>query len=853
MMQRWLIQSLAKWVALVHTHAWATLVAVCLLTCGAAWLALDRFAMNADLGDLVNQEAGWRDDFDRFEALFPDHVKTAVVVVFGAGFKQVEDTAKRIEQEIRRRPDHFRALYAPNNERFFRDHALLYLQPEELEDVADRLAEAQPWLTAVAEDPSLRGILGLLAEGIENELPSGADSTVRLLEDSAGALLQGADPSIHWANEFFPADETRHRLIAVKSNLALSETLANAEVVEELREIIATLGLPPGVSVGITGEVALAHEEIEAAVGGVQLAGWLAVGLLAAAMVLGVRSLKLIVATFAMLAVGIIWTAAYAMLAVGEFNTLSIVFMVIFFGLGVDFAIHFSLRYQEAVNTGEGAIGQALESTVHSVGGAIVVCTLTTALGFLGFWPTEYKGLADLGVICAGGIVIAGLLTFTLLPALFAVLGPISSHVMSIPSSARLVNALIGRRRTVLATFAVLAALALAVAGQTRFDYSVLALKDPGTDSMRTLRRLQENGQATDYALLLVSPGQQALQAIEALPTVDAVISHGDFVPTEQEDKLYLLEDLRFMLGSALDPLRQLPAPVASELRASVAALVQSIEANDDVGRFDGLKEALLELSAGPSQQLQLWQRGVVANLVEEIDWLRRALQVVPVTEDRLPAQVSRRFMGENGERLSIVLPKEDVADVEAMTRFIEGVRAITPTATGRPVLEWGIGGVVVTAFQQALAFALASIAGVLLLMFQSLRYALLVVVPLALAVAFTLALGVLLDMPLNMANILVMPLIFGLGVDSGVHVVDRYRYEGGVSHLMYSSTPRAVVLSALTTVGAFAALSLSPHAGTASIGLLLAIAVSLLLVFTVFLLPVLLSWLADPVRGRRG
>ncbi len=853
MIQRWLIQSLVKWVALVYTHAWATLVAVTLLTSVCAWFALDRFRMNADLGDLIKQEAAWRDDFDRFEGLFPDHVKTAVVVVFGTGFKQVEDTAKRIEDEIRRRPDRFRALYAPGNDPFFRDHALLYLEAEELEDVADRLAEAQPWLTAVAEDPSLRGILGLLAEGIENELPSGADRTVRLLEASAVALLQGGDPSVYWANEFFTADETRHRLIAVKSNFALSGTLADAEVVRELRGIIAAVGVPPGVGVGVTGEVALAHEEIEAAVDGVQLAGWLAVALLAVLLILGVRSWKIIVATFAMLLVGITWTAAYGMLSVGEFNTLSIVFMVMFFGLGVDFAIHFSLRYQEAVNTGEGAIDQALESTVHSVGSAIVVCTLTTALGFLSFWPTDYQGLADLGLICAGGIVIAGWLTFTLLPALFAVLGPISSHVMPIPSSARLVNALIGRRRAVLATFAVLAALALAVADQTRFDYSVLALKDPQTDSMRTLRQLQAHGQATDYALLLVSADAQALQSIAALPTVDAVISQADFLPTDQEDKLYALEDLRFILGSALDPLRQLPAPVASELRASVEALIQSIEVNDDNSRFDGLKRALQELARGPSQQLQLWQRGVVANLVEEIDWLRRALQVSPVTVEEVPAQVRGRFTGANGEGLSIVLPKGEVADVDAMTRFIQDVRAIAPTATGRPVLEWGIGGVVVSAFQQALAFALVSIGCVLLLMFQSLRYALLVVVPLVLAVAFTLALGVLLDMPLNMANILVMPLIFGLGVDNGVHVVDRYRGEGGVSHLMYSSTPRAVVLSALTTVGAFSALSLSPHAGTASIGLLLAIAVSLLLVFTVFLLPVLLSWLSHPVHERRG
>ena len=180
-------------------------------------------------------------------------------------------------------------------------------------------------------------------------------------------------------------------------------------------------------------------------------------------------------------------------------------------------------------------------------------------------------------------------------------------------------------------------------------------------------------------------------------------------------------------------------------------------------------------------------------------------------------------------------------------------MQAVAPTATGRPVIERGVGGVVVASFQQAMAFALAAIGIVLLTMFQSLRHALLIMVPLSLAVLFTLALGVLLDTPLNMANILVMPLIFGLGVDSGVHVVDRYRGEGDVPHLMHSSTPRAVVLSALTTVGAFSALALSPHAGTASIGLLLAIAVSLLLVFTVFLLPVLLSWAARPAPKARS
>jgi hypothetical protein len=106
------------------------------------------------------------------------------------------------------------------------------------------------------------------------------------------------------------------------------------------------------------------------------------------------------------------------------------------------------------------------------------------------------------------------------------------------------------------------------------------------------------------------------------------------------------------------------------------------------------------------------------------------------------------------------------------------------------------------------------------------------------------------LNMPLNMANVLVLPLIFGLGVDNGIHVVDRFHRAGDVSHLMHSSTPRAVMLSTLTTIGTFAALILSPHQGTASIGVLLSTAVALLLLFTVFVLPVLLSYLVEP-HGR--
>ena len=111
------------------------------------------------------------------------------------------------------------------------------------------------------------------------------------------------------------------------------------------------------------------------------------------------------------------------------------------------------------------------------------------------------------------------------------------------------------------------------------------------------------------------------------------------------------------------------------------------------------------------------------------------------------------------------------------------------------------------------------------------------------------MAIAVILDMPLNMAYILVVPLIFGLGVDNGIHVVERFLHNKDFASLMSSSTPRAILLSSLTTLRTFASLSLSPHQGTSSIGVLLSIAVLLLLGFTVFLLPVLLG-IVHPDKG---
>jgi len=152
-------------------------------------------------------------------------------------------------------------------------------------------------------------------------------------------------------------EQKHYRLIFLRGKQNFGVALPNAQVVGRLREIIATLATPGDLTVKLTGEVALRHDEVGAATGGVKIAGVVALVLLGVVLAFGVRSLRIVLGTFLVLLVGAVWTSAWAMLTVGSFNTLSLVFLVMFFGLGVDFCVHYSLRVQEAVgmvaDTGE--------------------------------------------------------------------------------------------------------------------------------------------------------------------------------------------------------------------------------------------------------------------------------------------------------------------------------------------------------------------------------------------------------------------------------------------------------------------------------------------------------------------
>lgn len=849
---------LGRWVAALMAisdrRARITLALIVALTLAAGWVVWRYAAVDSDLGKLIKPSGNvtWYAHNERYKEAFPEQQQTAVVVVSGSQAGTVSATARSLAQAFQQAGG-FDFVFAPTQSEDQRRRALYYLSDDDRSN----------WLAGTQYDVMMLNALGgsfdlstLLLTWVDHQQTRPEVPLPTLTESLIAALLAtGTDPDrlardVRTWRHLERSDAGPHYdLIVLKGPQDHADRQPNAALVGHIRSVIETVPTPGDVAVRLTGEVPLAHEEMTDALDGIGIAGTLSLVMLALILGLGIRNLRIIGAIFALLGVGTVWTLAYATLAVGSMNTLSLIFVVMFFGLGVDFAVHLALALREQKSSAGRAVGPSL-----------MVCMLSTAIGFLAFAPTDYRGLAQLGVICAGAMVIATALAFTLLPALFALLNiPQATSIAAdhsprdrtdavatasgVPLSARLILGL---------TLA-LGLLAGWQAQKVEFDYSVLALRDAEKEGMQTLLELQDRGISTDYSIVTLVSDDAAARALrtalQQLPEVGAVQIPGDLVPENQARTQASLAPLRALLATS----PPLPAD-ASDTTARQAPPFESVLLA--LGRLaDGsqtpkvrqtaaaLRDRVASL-ADDRASLAGIDAAIVRAVANDTEDLRTLVMTEPFTLSELPVDMRARLIDPAGRHLVTIQPAGAIVTHESTGKFIEAVAALLPNYAGRAVVEWGVGEVVVTAFLEAVALAVGGIALLLIAYYRGLLLPLCALVPLTLTTIFTFAGMVLSGIDFNMANILVVPLIFGLGVDSGIHVIDRVRHGGSVRAIYTSSTAHAVIISALTTIGTFFSLSFSPHKGAASIGLLLTGAISLMLVITLVVLPALLQLL---------
>jgi preprotein translocase subunit SecF len=240
---------------------------------------------------------------------------------------------------------------------------------------------------------------------------------------------------------------------------------------------------------------------------------------------------------------------------------------------------------------------------------------------------------------------------------------------------------------------------------------------------------------------------------------------------------------------------------------------------------------------------LRDFQGGMLASFPDKIGMFAESLAVTPVTEGDVPPQLRKIFVGEGGKHLLQVAPREEIFDRDPLKRFLDQVRSVAPRANGEPVMVYESMTIMRDAYLRAFIYAFAAIVVILFVNFRSFTYTLVGLVPLVVGILLMVGGMWLFGVSFNSANIIVMPLILGIAVDSGIYIINRFRREDGdAAAVIMSSTGLGVVYNTLTIMVSFGALMVAHHQGVFSIGAVMSLGMVACQAAFILVLPAVLT-----------
>ena len=839
---------------------WAVIVLCLLLAGGAAWYTQQNFAMNTDSEQLIDAKVGWRMRQAQFDAAFPQQTNLTFVVIDGVTPELTESATARLTQALAADKRLFSNVRRPDGGAFFNQYGLLFLPLKEVQDTVQQLIKAQPFLGGLAADPSLRGVMtnlstALLGVSTGNAKLADFDMAMVQFADVFEAAAQGKTKYLSWHTLITgaaPRQEEIRDFIEVKPKLNFNALEPGQEANDAIRAHARDLGLTPehGVRVRLTGPVPLSDEEfatltdraglmVAAMMGGVLLTLWLAL-----------KSFKIISAILVTLFVGLAITMGVGLKAVGVFNIISIAFIALFVGLGVDFGIQFSVRYRSERHRNDDLAG-ALAATGSGVGIPLALAAAATAAGFFSFLPTTYTGVAELGKVAGIGMIVAFLLSITMLPAILMLLNPPGEEEdVGFRSLGRLDDFMTRNRRNVLRIAMAAGVLSLGLMAFVKFDSNPLDLRSPKVESVSTLLDLMKDPQTSPNTIDVPAVSLAVADAVAARiaqePLVAQTITLSSFVPEQQKEKLALIADANNLLDATLNPFEVAARTndaeriavfrsTAEKLRAA-AGNAQDKPARDARRLADALDAVI---KAGP-EALARARRAMVPGMRTMLSQVSDLLKAAPVTAASMPEDMRADWVAADGTARIRVFPKDTTNDPDALSAFSDQVLSVAPQATGAPISIRESGKTIVGAFTEAGILSFLVIIILLTLALRSVHDVLMTLAPLVLSGLLTLATCVVLGLRLNFANVIALPLLLGIGVAFNIYFVVAWRH--GQRCFLASSLTRAVIFSAATTATGFGTLWLSVHPGTASMGELLMISLFWVLATTLFLSPALLG-----------
>jgi hopanoid biosynthesis associated RND transporter like protein HpnN len=851
-------------------------------------LGLKGLQFDTSRSNLVGKDKKYHQNFLRFKREFPTQDDLAVVV-------ESDDPARnrqfveRLGAKLEAEPQHFHNIFYKGDMKMMGSKALLFAQESDLTNLNKTLTDYRPFIQQFSHTTNLVSLFNMVntrfrtAKREKNEETDSLLQALPALEgivtEASGSLHRTGTPPSPGVMAFFSTDEDAEQQIYItfaKGRIYLVTAQApteeqNEETVLRMRQLMAeTQAEVPGLSVGLTGEPVLEHDEMAQSQKDTMIASIASLVICALIFIYGYQETGRPVKATLCLLVGLAYTLAFATFAVGHLNILTITFVPILIGLAIDYGVHLISRYEEELRHGKSEEAAITKAIVYT-GQGIFTGAFTTAGAFLAMAFTDFKGIQEMGIICGGGLLICLVPMLTMLPVLL-LRGRqnVIDHVVgeAVDRRARIENLWLQRPVLVTCVTAVLCALAFTQLRRVYFDYDLLNMQSAGLPAVVFEKKLIRSADKSVLFGAVIADNQRQAAELEArlkkLSSVSSVDSIARFnLDQDQTRKLQIVGEIKQSLASISFPDPD-PRPVdLIELSRSLyslygfceAAQAQAEKEDPKLGaQLHSLHEAIGDLrnDLSPEKDAQLqkvslklgeFQQALFNDIQDTFQALQNQDDKSPLCAQDLPQAIRDRFVGVTGKYLLMVYPKKDVWQRDNQKEFIDQIATVDQEVTGTPVQLYHYTDQLRRSYENAARYALIAITLLVFFHFRSPLCVALALIPVGVGFLWLGGLMGWLGVPLNPANIMTLPLVIGIGVTNGIHILNRFAEEQNPS-ILARSTGKAVLVSGLTAMAGFGSLMLARHQGIQSLGKVMTTGLATCMIAGLTFLPALLNLL---------